>query len=69
MTRVDPPSMEESAGRERVAALTAQVRRDLARIAHPCMSWLEPRLAADGKPGPLSRKLREAYFAHATAAA
>ncbi|HYU11080.1 MAG TPA: D-amino-acid transaminase [Stellaceae bacterium] len=24
---------------------------------------------ADGKPGPLSRKLREAYFAHATAAA
>jgi len=30
---------------------------------------LDGALVADGKPGPLSRKLREAYFAHATAAA
>ena len=40
--------MEESAGRDGVAALTAQVRRDLARIAHPSMPWLEPRLASNG---------------------
>jgi FAD-dependent urate hydroxylase len=50
MMRVDPPSPEESAGRERVAALAVQVRRDLERIAHPRMPWLEPRVAPDGRP-------------------
>jgi cation diffusion facilitator CzcD-associated flavoprotein CzcO len=34
----------------RLAALTAEVRRDLERIAHPRMPWLEPRLGPDGKP-------------------
>jgi cation diffusion facilitator CzcD-associated flavoprotein CzcO len=43
-------SIEPSAERERIAALTAQVRRDLARIAHPRMPWLEPRPAPGGKP-------------------
>jgi cation diffusion facilitator CzcD-associated flavoprotein CzcO len=33
-----------------VAALTAQVRDDLARIAHPTMPWLEPRIGPDGEP-------------------
>jgi FAD-dependent urate hydroxylase len=35
---------------ERIAALAEQVRRDLARIAHPRMPWLEPRVGPDGKP-------------------
>ena len=43
-------SIEESASHDAVTALTAQVRRDLARIAHPRMPWLEPRLGPDGKP-------------------
>lgn len=43
-------SIEPSAEHERIAALTAQVRRDLARIAHPRMPWLEPRPAPEGKP-------------------
>ena len=43
-------SIEESAEEDGVAALTAKVRRDLARIAHPSMPWLEPRLAPGGKP-------------------
>jgi cation diffusion facilitator CzcD-associated flavoprotein CzcO len=43
-------SIEPSAEHERIAALTAQVRRDLARIAHPRLPWLEPRLAPEGKP-------------------
>lgn len=30
--------------------LTAQVRRDLDRIAHPRMPWLEPRTGPDGRP-------------------
>jgi FAD-dependent urate hydroxylase len=30
--------------------LTAQVREDLARTAHPTMPWLEPRIGPDGKP-------------------
>ena len=43
-------SVVESEGKDRLAALTAQVRRDLARIAHPSMPWLEPRIGSDGKP-------------------
>ncbi len=31
-----------------LAALEAQVRRDLERIDHPAMPWLEPRTAPDG---------------------
>jgi cation diffusion facilitator CzcD-associated flavoprotein CzcO len=42
--------MQEGAEAERIAALAEQVRRDLARIAHPRMPWLEPRTAPDGKP-------------------
>jgi FAD-dependent urate hydroxylase len=33
-----------------LAALTARARDDLARIAHPRMPWLEPRIGPDGKP-------------------
>jgi cation diffusion facilitator CzcD-associated flavoprotein CzcO len=33
-----------------LAELGIQVRRDLARIAHPTMSWLEPHTGPDGKP-------------------
>ena len=33
-----------------LVALEAQVARDLSRIAHPRASWLEPRMAPDGKP-------------------
>ena len=33
-----------------LAALTAQVARDLERIDHPTMPWLEPRIAPDGSP-------------------
>jgi cation diffusion facilitator CzcD-associated flavoprotein CzcO len=33
-----------------VAALAAEVQRDLARIAHPSMPWLEPRIGPCGKP-------------------
>src|SRR6266568_4407798 len=33
-----------------LSALTAQVRRDLDRIAHPRLPWLEPRIAPDGRP-------------------
>jgi FAD-dependent urate hydroxylase len=43
------PDRGENKG-DGVAALTAQVRRDLARIAHPSAPWLEPRTAPDGKP-------------------
>ena len=43
-------SKEESTQRERLAALTAEARRDLARIAHPSMPWLEPRMGPHGKP-------------------
>ena len=43
-------SIEPSAEHERIAALTTQVRRDLARIAHPRMPWLEPRPAPGGTP-------------------
>jgi cation diffusion facilitator CzcD-associated flavoprotein CzcO len=43
-------SIEPSAEHDRVAALTAQVRRDLDRIAHPRMPWMEPRVGPDGKP-------------------
>ena len=35
---------------DRVAALAAEARRDLSRIAHPRLPWLEPRSAPDGKP-------------------
>ena len=42
--------MQEGAEAERIAALAEQVRRDLARIAHPRMPWMEPRVAPDGKP-------------------
>ncbi len=35
---------------ESLAALTAQVRDDLARIAHPKPAWLEPRIGPDGAP-------------------
>jgi FAD-dependent urate hydroxylase len=42
--------IEPSPERDRVAALTAQVRRDLDRIAHPRMPWLKPRPAPDGSP-------------------
>lgn len=31
-------------------ALTVQVARDLDRIAHPRMPWLEPRIGQDGEP-------------------
>ena len=43
-------SIEDSAGQDRVAALTAQVRRDLDRIAHPRLPWMQPKVAPDGKP-------------------
>ena len=33
-----------------LAALEAQVRRDLERIDHPNQAWLEPRIAPDGTP-------------------
>jgi FAD-dependent urate hydroxylase len=33
-----------------LAALTARVRDDLVRIAHPKMPWLEPRIGPDGEP-------------------
>ncbi|WP_315738486.1 NAD(P)/FAD-dependent oxidoreductase [Bradyrhizobium sp. SZCCHNR1093] len=33
-----------------LAALTAQVRSDLARIAHPSMPWLTPIIGPDGRP-------------------
>ncbi len=32
-----------------LAALTARVRDDLARIAHPKLAWMEPRIGPDGK--------------------
>lgn len=35
---------------DRLAALTSQARADIERIAHPRMSWLEPRIGPDGKP-------------------
>ena len=38
--------MEETA----LAQLEAQVRADLAKIAHPRMQWLEPVIAPDGRP-------------------
>jgi len=41
---------QPDAEHDRVAALTTEVRRDLARIAHPRNPWLEPRIAPDGKP-------------------
>ena len=31
-------------------ALTEKARDDLARIAHPRMPWLEPRIGPDGQP-------------------
>jgi cation diffusion facilitator CzcD-associated flavoprotein CzcO len=43
-------SHEENAQRDGLAALTAEARRDLARIAHPSMPWLEPRMGPDGNP-------------------
>jgi FAD-dependent urate hydroxylase len=33
-----------------LVALEAQVRADLAKIAHPDAAWLEPRIGPDGKP-------------------
>lgn len=33
-----------------LAVLAGQVRRDLARIAHPSMPWLKPMLGPDGRP-------------------
>lgn len=33
-----------------LAALTRRVRDDLARVAHPRMPWLEPRIGPDGQP-------------------
>lgn len=33
-----------------LAALAAHARADLERIAHPRMSWLEPRVGPDGRP-------------------
>lgn len=33
-----------------LAALTNRARDDLARIAHPRMPWLEPRIGPDGQP-------------------
>jgi cation diffusion facilitator CzcD-associated flavoprotein CzcO len=33
-----------------IDALTARVRDDLARTAHPSMPWLEPRMGPDGTP-------------------
>lgn len=35
---------------EALTHLEAQVRADLARIAHPCAAWLEPKAGPDGKP-------------------
>src|SRR5262249_54823612 len=40
----------ESAQGDRLAALAGEVRRDLARIAHPSVPWLEPRMGPDGNP-------------------
>src|ERR1700733_2741954 len=42
--------IDDSAGPDCVAALTAQVRRDLDRIAHPRLPWMQPRIAPDGRP-------------------
>jgi FAD-dependent urate hydroxylase len=36
--------------REKLSALTAQVRRDLDRVAHPSMPWLATLMAPDGRP-------------------
>jgi cation diffusion facilitator CzcD-associated flavoprotein CzcO len=33
-----------------LSALTSRARDDLARIAHPRMPWLEPRIGPDGRP-------------------
>jgi hypothetical protein len=33
-----------------LAALNAQVARDLERVAHPSTPWLAPRIGPDGKP-------------------
>src|SRR5580658_3007970 len=33
-----------------LTVLTNQARDDLARIAHPRMPWLEPRVGPDGQP-------------------
>ena len=30
--------------------LEAEIRADLAMIAHPCAEWLEPKTGPDGKP-------------------
>ncbi|HET7888683.1 MAG TPA: NAD(P)/FAD-dependent oxidoreductase [Bradyrhizobium sp.] len=35
---------------EALATLEAQVRDDLAKIAHPSAPWLEPKIGPDGKP-------------------
>jgi cation diffusion facilitator CzcD-associated flavoprotein CzcO len=34
----------------RLAALAARARDDLARVAHPRLPWLEPRIGPDGAP-------------------
>ncbi|HJU32080.1 MAG TPA: NAD(P)/FAD-dependent oxidoreductase [Hyphomicrobiaceae bacterium] len=41
---------DESNGHDGVAALMAQARRDIARVAHPAAPWLEPRIGPDGRP-------------------
>jgi cation diffusion facilitator CzcD-associated flavoprotein CzcO len=41
-----PPLPDENV----LSALTAKARDDLARIAHPRMPWLKPRIGPDGKP-------------------
>jgi FAD-dependent urate hydroxylase len=46
----DAGDTAQQATRDALAALTAQARTDVQRIAHPRLPWLEPRIGPDGKP-------------------
>jgi cation diffusion facilitator CzcD-associated flavoprotein CzcO len=45
-----PPKAWKLPYKNDLQAQTEQVREDLARIAHPRMKWLEPRVGPDGHP-------------------
>ena len=45
-----PPKAWKLPYKNDLPALTEQAREDLARIAHPRMEWLEPRMGPDGHP-------------------
>ena len=48
--RDDPDHKSHAPPDDALAALTTRARDDLERIAHPRMSWLEPRSGPDGRP-------------------